>query len=144
MAKKNLVYEFDPIVYPRKLWVCINVDEAFVQEHFCSKDYKELSFQANNPYWAITFDEVFNVNTKKRGELVIFGSRNNMRIDVIAHEASHIVDGIENAINMEHGGEPSAYLFGWVCKSINLARMGKCEPLKLRAGNERGAIQNLV
>ena len=32
---------------------------------------------------------------------------------------------------MRHGGDLSAYLLEWVCKSINLARLGSCEPLKI-------------
>nr|DAG40112.1 MAG TPA: hypothetical protein [Caudoviricetes sp.] len=33
-------------------------------------------------------------------------------------------DDIEKAIGMEHGGEPSAYLMGWVASCINKARLG--------------------
>lgn len=129
-SKEPIIYEFDPVIYPRKLWVCIGLDEAIIKEHFCDKNAQELSFYANSAYWAITFDEVFRVDTKKKGELVVFHSKNDMRMGVIAHEASHVVDGIEEAIGMTHGDEPSAYLFEWVCESINLARLGECEPLK--------------
>lgn len=27
MSKKNLLYEFDPVIYPRNLWVYIGSDE---------------------------------------------------------------------------------------------------------------------
>ncbi len=128
--KEPIIYEFDPVIYPRKLWVCIGQDEKAIKEHFCDKNAQELSFYASSEYWAITFDEVFRVDTKKKGELVVFKSKNNMRMGVIAHEASHVVDGIEKAIGMTHGDEPSAYLFEWVCKSINMARLGRCEPIK--------------
>lgn len=30
----------------------------------------------------------------------------------------------EDAIGMEHGGEPSAYLTGWIASCINKARLG--------------------
>ena len=43
---------------------------------------------------------------------------------VCSHEASHICDAIEKAIGMEHGGEASAYLLGWIASCINKARLG--------------------
>ena len=33
-------------------------------------------------------------------------------------------DNIEYDIGMEHGGEPSAYLIGWIASCINKARLG--------------------
>ena len=41
-----------------------------------------------------------------------------------SHESSHACDAIENDIEMEHGGEPSAYLIGWIASCINKARLG--------------------
>ena len=43
---------------------------------------------------------------------------------VCTHEASHVCDAIEEAIGMEHGGESSAYLLGWIAGCINKARLG--------------------
>ena len=42
----------------------------------------------------------------------------------ISHESSHVVDAIEEACGIDHGKEPSAYLFGWVASCINKARLG--------------------
>lgn len=47
-----------------------------------------------------------------------------MTMGICSHEASHICDAIEEDINMEHGGEPSAYLIGWIASCINKARLG--------------------
>lgn len=129
-SKRPIIYEFDPIIYPRKLYVCIGLDETTINEHFHGCNSENLNFNANANYDAITFDEIVRNKTGCIGELVVFHSKNNMRMGIIAHEASHVVDGIEKAIGMTHGDEPSAYLFEWVCKSINLARLGECEPLK--------------
>jgi len=129
-SKKPIIYEFDPVIYPRKLWVCIGLDADFVNGHFHGVECEKLNFDANANYDAITFDEIVRNCNGYIGELVVFHSKNDMRMGIIAHEASHVVDGIENAIGMTHGDEPSAYLFEWVCKSINLARLGKSEPLK--------------
>ena len=42
-----------------------------------------------------------------------------MRRGVCCHEASDACEAIEDAIGMEHGGEPSAYLIGWIASCIN-------------------------
>lgn len=131
-SKKPIIYEFDPIIYPRKLYVCIGLDETIINEHFHGCNSENLNFNANTNYDAITFDEIVRNETGCIGELVVFHSKNSMRMGIIAHEASHVVDGIEKAIGMTHGDEPSAYLFEWVCKSINLARLGDCEPIKFK------------
>ena len=34
MSKKKLLYEFDPVIYPRKLWVCIGIDEEYTNSKF--------------------------------------------------------------------------------------------------------------
>ena len=43
---------------------------------------------------------------------------------VCCHEAYHACENIEDDIGMEHGGEPSAYLIGWIASCINKARLG--------------------
>lgn len=37
---------------------------------------------------------------------------------------SYACDAIEGNIEMKHGGEPSAYLIGWIASCINKARLG--------------------
>lgn len=137
MIKKNLIYEFDPVIYPRKLWVCICVDEEYINGKFHREGGVKLNFGNSSDYYALTFDDIVRNDTNMKGELVVFNSKNDMRMGVVCHEASHVVDGIENAIGMKHGDEPSAYLLEWVCKSINLARLGSCEPLKFQDESEK-------
>lgn len=53
-----------------------------------------------------------------------FNARRICRWTTGCHEASHACDAIEDAIGMEHGDEPSAYLIGWIASCINKARLG--------------------
>lgn len=62
--------------------------------------------------------------TRRKCVLVLFSSSKAMRMNVICHEASHACDAIEGNIEMKHGGEPSAYLIGWIASCINKARLG--------------------
>lgn len=138
MSKKNLLYEFDPVIYPRKLWVYIGSDEDYINRYFHENGSdKRLSFETNSEWDGLTLTEVVRNDTNMVGILVIFRNKADMRMGIVCHEASHAVDAIENIICMEHGGEPSAYLLEWVCKSINLARLGSCEPLKFQSESEK-------
>ena len=47
-----------------------------------------------------------------------------MSMNYCCHEASHVCDAIEEYTDLEHGGEPSAYLMGWIASCINKARLG--------------------
>lgn len=136
-SKEPKIYEFDPVIYPRKLWVCIGLDEDYLNVKFHGENNAKLNFESNSSYYAITFDDVVRNDTNMIGELIVYQSKNDMRMGTISHEASHVVDGIENAISMKHGDEPSAYLLEWVCKSINLARLGECEPVRFKENGKK-------
>ena len=45
-------------------------------------------------------------------------------------------DNIEYDIGMEHGGEPSAYLIGWIASCINKARLGIGDFVELKDKEE--------
>ena len=59
-----------------------------------------------------------------------------MKMGVCCHEASHACDAIEDDIGMEHGGEPSAYLIGWIASCINKARLGIGDFVELKDKEE--------
>lgn len=54
MSKKNLLYEFDPVIYPRKLWVCIGVDEEYINGKFHGEGGVKLNFGNSSNYYALT------------------------------------------------------------------------------------------
>lgn len=119
--KKKGYYEFDPVIYPRKLWVYIGVD------------FKELASSAfdgiilpdeDEEYGGVTCEKAERKSDKRYGILVSFPSKKDMTMGNVSHESSHVVDAIEKACGIGHGDEPSAYLFGWVASCINKARLG--------------------
>ena len=62
---------------------------------------------------AITYYEVREKSNKKLCSFINFASKDSMRMGICCHEASHACDAIEDAIGMEHGGEPSC-LSDWL------------------------------
>jgi hypothetical protein len=73
---------------------------------------------------ALTFKSVSAEKDGKYAVFVNFANKSAMTMGICCHEASHVCDAIEEDIGMEHGGEPSAYLIGWISSCINKARLG--------------------
>lgn len=119
--KKKGYFEYDPMIYPRKLWVHIGND---------FKDVVNSEFDGiilpddEEEYAGVTYEKAERKSDKKYGILVSFPSKKDMTMGNVSHESSHVVDAIEKACGIDHGEEPSAYLFGWVASCINKARLG--------------------
>lgn len=126
--KKKGYYEYDPVIYHRKVWVHIGTDfKELASEVFAG----ELIFDDKMCNGAV-FDEVIRKSDDKYGILATFPSAKEMTMKVCSHEASHVCDDIEKAIGMEHGGEASAYLLGWIADCINKARLGIGDFIELK------------
>ena len=122
MIKKKILgyFEYDPVIYPRKLWVHIGDDlKELAPKAFCNRVIDE-----NKDYSGVEYGEVIRKSDDKYGILVSFPNRKYMTMDVCAHEASHVCDDLENALNIKHGDEPPAYLLGWIASCINKSRLG--------------------
>lgn len=129
--KKKGYYEYGNGIYPLKLWVHIG------------KDLKELidsGFDGCNApdidYGGVTYSDAVRKSDRRRGVLVSFQCQKDMSMDYCCHEASHDCDAIEDAIGMEHGDEPSAYLIGWIASCINKARLGIGDFVELKDKEE--------
>ena len=116
--KKRGYYEYENGIYPRKLWVHIGRDlKEVVDAEFYGCE------APNRDYGGITYDNAVRKSDNVYGILVTFKSAKDMTMNPCCHEASHVCDAIEDAIGMEHGGEASAYLIGWIASCINKARL---------------------
>lgn len=117
MAK---IHEFDPQVYPRKVWVAINPSMDEINDFFDNSDGRI------KPMDDTTDAECWHIATKKPeprgGVFVAFKSKRAMTADNIAHEASHLALMIFEYIGAwvdPSNQEPYAYLVGWITKCIN-------------------------
>lgn len=121
--KKKGYYEYDPVIYPRVLWVAIGQKKADVESAFLDSDGDGLKIESED-YAGLTISELTCRKTRDMGELVVFDSKKDMTMNICCHEASHVCDAIEGVAGMKHGDEPSAYLIGWIAGCINKARLG--------------------
>lgn len=121
--KKRGYYEYDPVLYPRTLCVAIGLNQEDVNKCFegSNGELLKVDFRCSD---ASTYYNIRKKADKKRCIFINFADRRAMTMGVCCHEASHACDDIENEIGMEHGGEPSAYLTGWIASCINKARLG--------------------
>lgn len=129
--KKKGYYEYDPVIYPRKVWVHIGTDF----KELAPKIFDGVEF-SDKEYYGAVYGEVARKTDGMLGILVSFPTAKEMTMKVCSHEASHICDDIEKAIGMEHGGEASAYLLGWIADCINKARLGIGDFIELKHETE--------
>lgn len=109
-------HEFDPVLFPVKLWVVITDNEDVVNERFFAfpDDKKiDVDFEHVNACSIM----VRNKETKKIGSLIVFSKREDITTKIIAHESTHSARDIWFHLGEEHTGfEADAYLVGWIAE----------------------------
>ena len=127
--KEVKVYEFDPVIYPRLLWVSIAPSLEVLNEHFLIDGPADA-----NPFGVGA--DVFGCVTRvilrrgeKYGALMVINKRSYVVPSLIAHEAVHVADlffeqlGIEKGC-FSDGNESYAYLVDFVVRSFYTAYYG--------------------
>ena len=107
------LYEFDPQIYPRKLWVAVT--KGTFSDVF-DTELKELGEYDNA--------DVNNVHHKEKdlgGLLIRFRSADEITAENTTHESTHVAIEIFDYIGVRidaNNQEPFAYLCGWVAGCI--------------------------
>jgi len=121
---KFRLFVFDPIMFPRKLYIAIGGTKRDIEKLFNDRD--------DDPY-QIADSEIDGSNCnvmpfviyKKgnwKGVLVFIHTPERMDISTIAHEADHVANAIFNACGQgvdTSDDEIHAYLVGWAAKCID-------------------------
>jgi hypothetical protein len=142
---KKILNTYDPVIYPRKLWVANyaeGLDKKFV---FCNIEdfnivnedtYKSLVEEFYEEYTAAVTIPVHYKATGEAGVLVVIfnpdkigqdvhitGGNLEDAINTIAHEATHVTDYMYDSLGLSaecfHRNENYAYLLGWAAGSIS-------------------------
>jgi hypothetical protein len=106
------IYEFDPVIYPRLLWIAVNPQGSNLKEYF--EDY-DFTFKQQKAICC----GVTKRNPRESGFLIVFKSKKYLDADTIAHEASHVAMDLFNELGIEFDGthqEALSYFIGWVAK----------------------------
>lgn len=126
MNKKTHIYEFDPCIYPRLLWVVKGGTLEGIRKTLEFGDIEDDFYSTGG---AITISAYDN-EKKKGGFLVWFPKPSDMTKhgDWMAHEAVHVALGIFGYVGAQakaEESEPFAYLVGWVFKCMEEVRKYK-------------------
>ena len=109
------IFEFNPQIYPRRLWMSVGASTEELQEKFGKEVVKE---DLDDSYYA----ETYPIQQKEPllgGVLIRFQDLKAMTPENMAHEATHaaieIFDYCDCRIDVENQ-EPFSYLMGWIVK----------------------------
>lgn len=137
---KSVIYEFDPVIYPTRLWVC---------KKPCTDDISELFYPFNNDGEMVdSFGGTFEYVSGKYANTMIVGNKKSLMrgclvsiflpggcgAGVCAHEALHYIAYLSEQFDVPLGGfdksEPLAYLEQWATNCIWSVLVGHPEKMK--------------
>ena len=135
MANKIDVYEFDPQIYPVRLWVGVNPDFSDIADKFYGLDDKLNRIDINEQscfHDRFTIARTSTVCDKKTGwigVLVEIYKPKSCKIGNLSHEAAHCADFICEYLGITHkgfdDGEAYAYLLQWIVNCCEKVKKGK-------------------
>jgi len=126
MKNKTIIHEFDPVIYPVKIWVSISPNLEDLKIRFKEKySGKELNLDEIGECEAFSYFVKLK-ETNKNGILISFSSKKYCHAGNITHESTHAAMDIFGHIEeKETGGEAYAYLVGWIAECCEKVKLNK-------------------
>ena len=123
---KTIIHEFDPIIYPYKIWVIVSKTPDIISDNFNEYDGKTITTWENTENFDAFAIPVRNKENNKFGCILYFRSKKSMTYNIIAHESSHaskyLFDHISADVK-EH--EPFEYVIGWIAECCGKVKLNK-------------------
>ena len=127
MKKQPTIYQFDPVIYPYKLWVCVSSDYNKILNDNFIDDSNEF-FNIQNEYEALTCSVQRKIAPTYYGTIIFFSNKGYMNISNIAHESTHAAKFLCNHIDMEYScDEAFEYLVGWIADCCYKVKTNKTD-----------------
>ena len=129
MTKKNIIHQFNPTIYPRKLWVMKGGSIDDILDAFTEPEGGEIQLMACSAEPAAMTLKVCHKGSGYLGVLVWL-CENSISVKDVAHEAVHVASCIfeDYGMSMEFADgrdEHFAYLVGFAADCINQVRTNK-------------------
>ncbi len=113
------IHEFDPVIYPYKLYVAITDNISSLSNKFWHVEPGHMLDTVDYGNYGAISIKIVESRTNDFGVLVVFKSRKQMTIRTIAHEASHAAKFLFQHIGADiEPHEPFEYVVGWVADCI--------------------------
>lgn len=118
MKDKSEIYEFDPVIYPYKLWVVIGKTPNAIAEQFNEYTGNTIEFIESDTKMMEAFTmPVIKKDNSSYGVVIFFRSKKSMSYGLVAHESSHAAKYLFEHINADmEVHEPFEYVIGWMAK----------------------------
>ena len=131
--KQAKIYQFDPMIYPRFLWVVTGGDYSDIKKWFQASDGEEIEESDVNHLGGLTVSVIFRQN-QCFGILIWFPDIRLTKANWITHESVHgtleFFDQLGLRVDYQNQ-EPMAYLAGWFAECIEFVKTGKANALKM-------------
>lgn len=125
MKIKAIIYEFDPVLYPFKIWVSITKDLEGIKDKFEYPSGKEFKVENTESFNAFC-EYVVCKETRMVGCIILFESVKICTTKIMAHEATHAARELWDRIGEGNtGSEADAYLVGWIAECCEKVKLGK-------------------
>lgn len=135
MKSKGKIHEFNPTVYPFRLWVGVKLPYEEVDDGFyaLSQDMERMDFTldmySHDRFCVVTCYPACSKSDGFIGILCIIHKPEFLSVGKMAHEASHITDFLCDRIGLNgfnfEDGEARAYFTEWAADCINQVKTGK-------------------
>lgn len=117
---KVIVREFDPVIYPYKIWIAVSSNLNMACEMFLDaetdKDFIFSDGDDSSRYAAMALPAI-KKNGRYCGTLILFKSKKEMSVKNIAHESSHAAKQLFEHIGADtRQHEPFEYAVGWIAE----------------------------
>jgi hypothetical protein len=111
------IHQFDPVIYPRKVWVCLGATKEVLDDRFTFN-----SPLVDELFTSIAVTSTCTEKETGSGGVIVWTPKRNMNINTIAHESDHVADMLFDFIGEStNTDECHAYLVGWVAECIEKA-----------------------
>ena len=111
------IHQFDPVIYPRKVWVCLGATKEVLDDRFTF-----ISPLVDELFESTAVTSICTEKNTGLGGVIVWTPKKTMAINTIAHESVHVADMIFDFIGEStKTDECHAYLVGWVAECIEKA-----------------------
>lgn len=121
------IHEFDPVIYPFKLWIIIDKSPNAISDNFDEYSGKPIEFIDRDTKGLEAFTmPVIRKENPKFGVIIFLRSRKSMSFELVAHESSHAAKYLFEHIGAEvKEHEPFEYVVGWIANCCERVKKNK-------------------
>lgn len=127
------IYQFDPMIYPRFLWVVTGGDYSDIKKWFQTYSGEEIEESDVSNLCGMAISVTFR-QTRSLGILIWFPDIRLAKANWITHESVHGTLEFFDQLGLRvdyRNQEPVAYLAGWFAECIEFVKTGKANALKM-------------